>query len=100
MTFEHTMITDVEEAKGRVKKVITRPNKGRAHKYRFHHTGEVWVLSRERDWYTDHALRYAARELIGTVVRRHIPPEQSTLKDFDDSPSDREFEVLSTVTAD
>jgi len=101
MTFENTMLSDVEEAEGRAKKVITRPNEGRAHQYRFHHTGAVWALSRERDWYTRHALQYAERELDGPVIRRHLPAEQATLDDFDgDRPSDRGRVGVASTAAD
>ena len=88
--FERTMI-DVDE---RVARVVTRPRGGgRAYEYRLHRKGGAWVLSRELDWYTEHALRYAEKELDEQVMRRRVDGEQMTFADYgenaDDCPSDR-----------
>lgn len=79
--YERTMI-DVDEE---VARVVTRPQRnGSAYEYRLHRKGGAWVLSRERGWYTAHALRYAERELDGDVMRRRVAGEQTTFGDFDD----------------
>ena len=96
--YERTMIREEEK----VARVITRPHKGgSAHEYRFHRHGDAWVLSRERDWYTTHALEYAERELDGEVLRRCVGGEQMTFRDFDDDgPSDRRRDVTAARAAE
>jgi len=63
--------------------VITSPKKtSRVYRYPFHLRGGYWVLSREKAWYTDHALQYAEREFDGEVLQRHLPASQSELDEF------------------
>lgn len=62
--------------------VLTSPKKtSRVYRYPLHRHDGVWVLSRERSWYTRHALSYAERNL-DEVLRRYIPPSQARLTDF------------------
>jgi hypothetical protein len=63
--------------------VYTKPKKTtRVYRYLFHLRGGYWVLSRERDWYTEHALKYAGRKFDREVLQRHVPPSQTPLGDF------------------
>jgi hypothetical protein len=63
--------------------VVTSPKKNnRTYRYQFHLRGEYWVLSRPRDWYTEHVLDYAEREFDGEVLRRHLPASQTSFDDF------------------
>lgn len=76
--------------------VVTMPKQTkRTFQYRFRRRDGYWVLSRPRDWYTEHVLRYAERELYGTVLRRHLPPSQSSLADF--APRDADGESVSAM---
>lgn len=50
--------------------------------YPFHKRGGAWVLSRERDWYTHHALQYAETWLEGPVLRRHLADGQEAITNY------------------
>lgn len=78
------------EDDGRVE-VITSPKKtARTYRYSFVKVGSgVWMLARERDWYTEHVLTFAAGRLDGHLVRKQMHASQTTFDDFDgDGPSD------------
>lgn len=82
--------------------VITSPKKNpRTYRYSFVRVSDAWMLARERAWYTEHALTFAAGGLDGPLVRKQVHPEQTTFDDFDDPPSEHgRVGVASTATAD
>lgn len=82
--------------------VITSPKKNsRTYRYPFVRVSDAWMLARERAWYTEHALTFAAGGLDGRLVRKQLHPEQTTLDDFDDCPSEHgRVGMVSTATAD
>jgi len=75
---------------GESAEVVTSPKKQvRTYRYPFVRVGDAWMLDRERDWYTEHALQYAAMELDAPLVRKRMHPNQTALDDFTDNrPSD------------
>lgn len=74
------------EVSGDRAKVYTRPKQvDRTYVYPFHLCGDAWVLSRERDWYTEHALRYAEAWLDVPLVRRHLARDQEAITNYDTS---------------
>lgn len=74
----------------------------RTYRYPFVKVGGAWMLARERAWYTEHAITYAAARLDGQLVRKQMHPSQATFDDFDDDhPSDHgRVGVASPATAD
>ena len=81
--------------------VITKPKKNpRTYRYPFVRVSDAWMLARERAWYTEHALTFAAGGLDGPLVRKQIHPEQTTLDDFDDErPSEGGVGAMSRIAS-
>lgn len=52
--------------------------------------GDVWTLSRERDWYTTHVLQFAKTELDDQILIRQVSADQAFLDDFVDDSRGRE----------
>ncbi|WP_435068499.1 hypothetical protein [Haloplanus sp. C73] len=75
---------------GESAEVVTSPKKqARTYRYPFVRVGDAWMLDRERDWYTEHALQYAAMKLDAPLVHKRMHPNQTVLDDFtNDRPSD------------
>jgi len=81
--------------------VITSPKKqARTYSYPFVRVGDAWMLARERDWYTEHALTFAAGGLDGELVRKQMHASQTTFDDFGDRPSERGWVGVASTAAD
>lgn len=83
------------EVDGRTAFVYTSPKKSkRTFRYPFHDRSGYWVLSRPREWYTEHALNHAERHFDGEVLRRHLPSSQSELDEFREEDRDQSASVV------
>lgn len=81
--------------------VFTSPKKtSRTYRYPLHRRNGYWVLSRTRDWYTQHALEYAEREFDSDVLRRHLAASQSSLDDFQQNKEKSESVSVSACNSD
>jgi hypothetical protein len=69
---------------GDVVRVVTKPMKtDGTFVYPFRRFGDVWVMARERDWYTRHVVRFARAELDGQLVEKHLGPGRTSFDDYE-----------------